>query len=69
MVQDLENSGSTTAVVWRSEQFLFDQQPPPDDLGHRSAFDREADRLYGRVIDAFGNYEVRSRVDPSTPKP
>ena len=68
MIQDLESSGSLTAVVWRAEQFLYDERAPAD-LELRSAFDREADQLFGRVIERFGNYEVRARFDPAATGP
>ena len=68
MIQDLESSGSATAVVWRAEQFLYDERAPAD-LELRSAFDREADQLFGRVIERFGNYEVRARLDPAATGP
>jgi hypothetical protein len=56
MMEELEHSGSRSAVVWKLED--FSDGPPP---AGRSAFDRLFDELYPSVIARFGNYEVRSR--------
>jgi hypothetical protein len=59
MIGELTTSESAAAVVWRSEAFAYDDMAAQP--AARSAFDDEADRLYGRVVGRFGNYEVRVR--------
>jgi hypothetical protein len=59
MIGELTTSESAAAVVWRSEAFAYDESAA--NPAGRSAFDDEADRLYGRVVGRFGNYEVRVR--------
>jgi hypothetical protein len=59
MIRELEASGSRSAVVWRSESYYFD--PPPLEPSVRSPFDAYVDRVYGKVVGRFGNYEVRTR--------
>jgi hypothetical protein len=58
MIRELASSESAAAIVWRSESFSYDDAPQ---AAGRSPFDEEADRLYGRVVGRFGNYEVRVR--------
>ena len=64
MERDLEASGSRTAVVWRAERYLFEQQR--SDLAARSAFDGFFDSLYPITAARFGDYEIRFRA-PGTP--
>ena len=55
MMEELEKSGSATAVTWRSESFAgIPETDPP-----RTALDRKLRELYPRVRDRFGGLEVR----------
>ena len=61
MIEELERSGSDTAVTWKSEIFrgLPATDPP------RTALDRRLRELYPRAAAAFGDLEVRERAaDP-----
>jgi hypothetical protein len=59
MLREAEDSGSATAVVWKSEEYRFDQ--PPGRIAARSAFDARIAEIYPRVVARFGGYEVRAR--------
>ena len=59
MIGELAASESAAAVVWRSESFTYDDLPEASTRS--SPFDDEANRIYGRVVGRFGNYEVRVR--------
>jgi hypothetical protein len=65
MERDLEASGSRAAVVWRAEQYRFEQQRA--DLTARAPFDDRFDRLYPITAARFGNYEVRFRAPGASP--
>lgn len=65
MERDLEASGSRAAVVWRAEQYRFEQQRA--DLTARSPFDDRFDRVYPITAARFGNYEVRLRAPGTSP--
>jgi hypothetical protein len=56
MIEELERSGSRTAVVWQAEHYS-DRRPPAE----RTAFDRRFDELYPSVVATFGIYQVRNR--------
>jgi hypothetical protein len=67
MERELEASDSRTAVVWRADQFLFDQKL--QNLKARSHFDAVFDRLYPITAARFGDYEVRVRSSGSRDVP
>ena len=58
MIEELERSGSETAVTWRSEVFrgLPAVDPP------RTALDRRLRELYPRATVGYGDLEVRERA-------
>ncbi len=55
MEEELRQSGSATAVTWKSESFAGVPEADPP----RTELDRELRRLYPRVADRFGVLEVR----------
>ena len=59
MEQELEASGSQSAVVWRANKYRDWASPS---LGTRSPFDDFFDRLYPITAAKFGDYEVRVRA-------
>jgi hypothetical protein len=60
MIEELERSGSESAIAWRSEVFrgLPAAEPP------RTALDRRFRELYPRVAAGYGDLEVRERAAP-----
>ena len=59
MIREIDASGSRSALVWRAEQYRFDDAPAGAPAP--SAFDAHVDRVYGKVVGRFGSYEVRTR--------
>ncbi|MEP6994265.1 MAG: hypothetical protein ABI968_07065, partial [Acidobacteriota bacterium] len=63
MIQELERSGSRTAVVWRAEVFANGLEPGAP--LPRSPFDDAFDRLFPVRGPQYGLYEVRFRAEPT----
>jgi hypothetical protein len=61
MLEELERSGSATAVTWRSESFAGAPEADPP----RTALDRRFRELYPRVSERYGGLEVRERAAKS----